>query len=84
MQKNLVSEIIFDMSKNPQFFVLADFKVAPAKFFNFHFHCKPSLSFDNVVRKIRKTLSKLRSNPWDTLYLTFFWPLDSMVIPTKF
>ena len=50
------------------FWVLANIKVAPAKIFNFGFYSKPSLLL-LCHQKIRKMLSKLSTNQWDTLYV---------------
>ena len=41
-KKNSNSELIFDMLKNPNFSVLAEVKVVPAKFLNFGFYFKAS------------------------------------------
>ena len=70
MQKKISGFVNYfrHVKKFLNFWVLANVKVAQAKFFNFGFYCKPSLFVIHVIRKIRKNILELSTNRRDTLY----------------
>ena len=60
-QKPVFGNYFRHAKKSLNFLLLAEIKVAPAKFFNFGFHCKPSF-FLFVIGKIRKTMLNMGTN----------------------